>query len=230
MCSHEGWCAACCPQAKALHKLSAQLSWLRHPFSPAAAAAAASVPWGSLAWLGAALGAPRMGLALQWKCLVAVLPLVAAAQRTLLYKLGLGRPEKPAVGRSTELDASYRQPKPAGASTSLDSGIHVDSSSSSKAAQAQTEAAALAAVSGASVAAAAYSLSELADGVEPCGASFMSFLHTTDLPPTSVWRLLQAAPLLVSLLWGALFWAAAQAVQWGIWAFRAWGWSQAGVA
>jgi hypothetical protein len=171
-----------------------------------------------------------MGLALQWKCLLAVLPLVAAAQRTLLYKLGLGCPERPAVGRSAKLDASYRQPKPAGASTSLNSGIHVDSSGSSKAAQAQIEAAAVAAVSGASVAAAAYSLSELADDVEPCGASFMSFLHTTDLPPTSIWRLLQAAPLLVSLLWGALFWAAAQAVRWGIWAFRAWGWAQSGVA
>jgi hypothetical protein len=160
---------------------------------------------------------------------MAVLPMVAAAQRTLLCKLGLGHPEKPPVGRSARLDASYRQPKPAGASTSLDSGVHVDSSSS-KAAQAQTEAAAMAAVTGASVAAAAFSLSELADGMEPCGASFMSFLHTTDLPPSSVWRLLQAAPLLVSLLWGALFWAAAQAVRWGIWAFRAWGWTQAGVA
>jgi hypothetical protein len=57
----------------------------------------------------------------------------------------------------------------------------------------------------------------------------MSFLHTTDMPPTGLWRLLQVAPLIASLLWGALFWAAAQAVRWGIWAFRAWGWAQSGV-
>jgi len=212
-------------QARALHNLSAQLSWLRHPFSPAAPAAAASVPWGSLAWIGAILGVPRLGLALQWKCLLAVLPIVAAAQRGLLYKLGLGRPDtQPALG-PTVPDASYRKPKAMNASTSLDSGVHVDSSGAIGQAAGQSQHRVQTA-QGSS----AYSLADVSDGVEPCGRSFMSFLHTTDLPATGIWRLLQAAPLVVSVLWGALFWAAAQAIHWGMWAFRAWGWAQSGVA
>ena len=58
----------------------------------------------------------------------------------------------------------------------------------------------------------------------------MAFLHTTDLRPTGIWRLLQAAPLIASLMWGFLWWALAQALWWGQWAFRAWGWAQSGVA
>lgn len=173
------------------------------------------MPLGSLASIFSALGAPRAGLALQWRCLLAVLPLVAAVQRVLLYKLGLGRPDAPAAAtgsRAGQPDASYRRAAAAGASSSLDSGVHV----SKDPAQAQKEAAALSAVAGlASKSAPAYSLAGLADSVEPCGSSFSSFLHTTDMPPTGIFRLLQVAPLLVSVLWGALLWAGVQAVRWG---------------
>lgn len=195
------------------------------------------MPFGTLAWIFTALGAPRTGLALQWKCLLAVLPIVAAVQRVLLYKLGLGRPDTVAAARSSRggLDASYRKPAAVGASTSLDSGVHVTES-----AQAQKESAALNALAGFNNQTPvsdqegsdnpAYSLSGVADAVEPCGKSFLSFLHTTDMPPTGIWRLLQVAPLIVSVLWGALFWAAGQAIKWGIWAYRAWGWAQSGIA
>jgi hypothetical protein len=177
-----------------------------------------------------------LGLALQWKCLLAVLPVVAAVQRALLYKLGLGRADAifqspaAAAGGSARLDASYRKPAPAGVSTSLDSGVNVVSSE-----QAKIEAAAMSVIAGSMPTAGtqadvlAYSLTEIAAKVEPCGRSFMSFLHTTAMPPSGLWRLLQVAPLIASLLWGALFWAAAQAVRWGVWAFRAWGWAQSGV-
>lgn len=195
------------------------------------------MPWGSLAWIGAVLGAPRSGLSLQWKCLAAVLPLVAAVQRVVLYKLGLGRPE--AVegadsnkGRSA-LDASYRKQAPGGVSTSLDSGVHLDSGVGAAAAQRATERAALSAATAAAAGAAqgsGYSLADVAEGVEPCGVSLLAFLHTTDMRATSVWRLLQAAPLIMAVLWGAFIWAAIQAVRWGVWAFRAWGWAQSGVA
>lgn len=213
-------------QAQALHKLTAQLSWLRHPFSPAAPTAAASVPFGSLAAIFDALGAPRTGLALQWKCLLAVLLLFAAVQRVLLYKLGLDRTDAPAA--AARPDASYRHAAAAAeGSSSLDSGVHV----SNDPAQAQKEAAALSAVAGlAAKSAPSYSLLGLADSVEPCGASFSSFLHTTDMPPTGIWRLLQVAPLIVSVLWGALLWAGVQAVRWGLWAVRACCWSQSGIA
>lgn len=71
-------------QVAALQQLEAQLSWLRHPFSPAAPAAAASIPPGSLAWLsGLIMKSPRAGLALQWKCMLAVLPVIAAMSRVL---------------------------------------------------------------------------------------------------------------------------------------------------
>lgn len=191
----------CVTQAHALHKLTAQLSWLRHPFSPSAPAAAACVPWGSLAWIGAVLGAPRLGLQLQWKCLLAVLPLVAAVQRLLLYKLGLGRPENSRVLSSASSSAA----------ASSVGGVTGKPNSSR--------------------AGGGYSLADVAEAVEPCGTSFLSFIHTSHLPPSSIWRLLSVAPLLASLLWGALFWAAAQALHWGMWAFRAWGWARlSGVA
>eukprot|EP00775_Hariotina_reticulata_P011723 gene11723-11867_t len=71
------------PQAAALQHLEAQLSWLRHPFSPAAAAAARTLSPGTLAWLFGLFGMTRLGLALQWRCLVQVLPLVAGVMRAL---------------------------------------------------------------------------------------------------------------------------------------------------
>ena len=64
------------------------------------------------------------------------------------------------------------------------------------------------------------------DAVEPCEKSFVVFPNPTDLRPTGTWLLLLAAPL----MWGFLWWALAQALWWGRWAFRAWGWAQSGVA
>ncbi|KAF6263105.1 hypothetical protein COO60DRAFT_1624699 [Scenedesmus sp. NREL 46B-D3] len=66
------------PEVAALQHLQAQLSYLRHPFTPAAPAALAAIPPASLPWLAGLFGKAKAGLALQWKCLAAVLPLVAA--------------------------------------------------------------------------------------------------------------------------------------------------------
>ena len=165
---------------------------------------------------------------------------MTAVQRALLYKLGLGRAETLSLhqslsaaaassrGHGGKEDPSYRKPQPAGAaSTSLDSGVHLDSNGQTRSAQGRK--AAPPPPAGQS-AAGPYSLSGVADTVEPCGKSFVAFLHTTDLRPTGIWRLLQAAPLIASLMWGFLWWALAQALWWGQWAFRAWGWAQSGVA
>lgn len=219
------------PEAAALQKLLSQLSWLRHPFSPAANAAASCIVVGSLAWIWRVVfGAARAGLALQWRCLVTLLPVVAGVQRVLLYKLGLGRPDTP-VSRTTSVpDASYRQPKAAADaagmmhSTSLDSGVHLDGSA---AATSGTSPASNPAVP---TAVSAYTLNAVLDAVEPTGTSFVSALYTSDMPPSSLWRLLQLAPLLLAILWGAAFWFAWQAIHWGMWAYKACGWAQVAVA
>jgi hypothetical protein len=233
------------PDAVALHKLLAQLSWLRHAHSPAATTAATSVPAGSLAWLcGLACGAPRAGLVVQWRCLLALLPLVAAAQRVMLHKLGLGRADEAPVltqrAKQRRFDASYRRTPLPGASTSLDSGVHLDGSSGGgiggigAAASQRTPRSSPGAAAGAAAGAQAppCGMSELLDAIEPCGSSLLALLHTTSTRPARLWRLLQMAPLLLSVLWGAAFWFAWQAVRWAVWGWRAcmWAWSQAGAA
>jgi hypothetical protein len=64
--------------------------------------------------------------------------------------------------------------------------------------------------------------------VRPSGASLMAFLHTTGVPFSGVWSLLHWAPLLLGLMWGAMLWAAVQAVRWIVLAYRVWGVSWAG--
>jgi hypothetical protein len=56
----------------------------------------------------------------------------------------------------------------------------------------------------------------------------MAFLHTTGVPFSGVWSLLHWAPLLLGLMWGAMLWAAVQAVRWIVLAYRVWGVSWAG--
>lgn len=172
------------PEVAALQRLQAQLSYLRHPFSPAAPAALAATPPASLAWLASLFGKARAGLALQWRCLAAVLPLVAAV-----------------------LKAAYSD-----GSTSSKSAAGTVSSSSAAAA----------------ASAAAQGLTSVLQAVRPSGASLMAFLHTTGVPYRGVWALLHWAPLLLGLAWGAMIWAAVQAVRWAVLAYRVWGVSWAG--
>lgn len=192
----------CCLQVAALQRLQAQLSYLRHPFSPAAAAALAAVPIGTLPWLTGLFGHAKLGLAVQWRTMVAVLPFVAGVLRAL-SKLGVGaRAQQQGSG--------------------LPSASHTGSNNSASIESAAGMAAAATAAAG------AVGLSDLVDAVQPCGASFMAFLHTTCMPFTAVWRLLHVAPLLLVVLWGLGVWAAMQAVRWSVWAFNVWGISWAG--